>query len=309
MNKRIIILLLIHSTSFFYAGELSKAIGVSALVGKKHKYQEDAYELRKINGGGIWCTICDGHGQHIKTKRSTDKKIGGYTVSQHLTDEKTGLAAEFEKTSATKSIEERLQITCSEMDKTLTEYKTFGSTASIAYITDKEYHFAHVGDSRAVLIEAGKIKFVTEDHKPENPLEAERIINSGGKINLIKRLKPDIYGCNVMSRAGNESIPGLAMSRAFGDYILKPIIISQPDYTKLPRTDDDQYIVIASDGLWDVIRTEDISPLIEDCKKFNNNSTPQSIAKYLVEVASARKSDDDITAMVIDLKNLALTTD
>ncbi len=310
MNHKIIALLLLYSTSFFYAGELNKAIGIYAKQGKKHKYQEDAYEFRKTNDGGIWCTICDGHGEHTGTKHATNKKIGGYTVSQHLTHKKTGLAAEFEKTPITKSIEERLQIACTEIDKTLSEYKTFGSTASVTYITQNDIHFLHVGDSRAILIDVlEKVKFATQDHKPENTVEAERIANAGGKIYSIPRSKPDIHGHNVICRAGNANVLGLTMSRAFGDHLFKKFIISQPDYTKLPLTNDDQYIIIASDGLWDVILTEHIPQLIEYCKKLNNNSTPEDIAKYLVEVALARKSDDDITAMVIDLKKLPLTTD
>lgn len=80
-----------------------------------------------------------------------------------------------------------------------------GSTAVCCLISPTHYYFANCGDSRAVLSSKGKSIFATQDHKPVNPEEKERILRAGG---------------NVMIQRVNGS---LAVSRALGDYQYKQV--------------------------------------------------------------------------------------
>ena len=108
---------------------------------------------------------------------------------------------------------------------------------------------ANCGDSRAALYRRTGIGFSTLDHKPFNPCEKERILNAGGSV-MIQRV--------------NGS---LAVSRALGDYEYKNVegksqceqlVSPEPELYVEKRTDDDQFLVLACDGIWDVMSTEDI---------------------------------------------------
>jgi protein phosphatase 1B len=81
-----------------------------------------------------------------------------------------------------------------------------GSTAVCALISSTHFFFANCGDSRGVLSRSGKAFFSTQDHKPINPQEKERIQKAGGSV-MIQRV--------------NGS---LAVSRALGDYEYKQVI-------------------------------------------------------------------------------------
>ena len=104
--------------------------------------------------------------------------------------------------------------------------------------------------SRAVLSNAGQPVLATEDHKPSNPIERERIQNAGGSV-MIQRV--------------NGS---LAVSRALGDFEYKNVegkgpteqlVSPEPEFYIRERSlADDQFLVLACDGVWDVMTNEDI---------------------------------------------------
>ncbi|KAJ6942338.1 LOW QUALITY PROTEIN: hypothetical protein NC652_008224 [Populus alba x Populus x berolinensis] len=80
------------------------------------------------------------------------------------------------------------------------------------------------------------------DHKPNREDEYARIEASGGK---------------VIQWNGHRVFGVLAMSRSIGDRYLKPCIIPDPEVMFLPRAKDDECLILASDGLWDVITNEE----------------------------------------------------
>eukprot|EP00955_Chlamydomonas_euryale_P010011 107421-Chlamydomonas_euryale.AAC.8 len=82
---------------------------------------------------------------------------------------------------------------------------------------------------------------MTVDHKPNNKDEKERIENAGG----------------VVIWAGTWRVGGvLAVSRAFGDKPLKQFVISTPHVREDMLSRDDEFLILASDGVWDVINNE-----------------------------------------------------
>ncbi|CAN6337906.1 unnamed protein product [Urochloa humidicola] len=139
---------------------------------------------------------------------------------------------------------------------------------------------ANVGDSRAVLATAsddGALAAVqlTVDCKPNLPQEKERIRRCNGQVYC----HADEPGVHRVWGPGRDS-PGLAMSRAFGDYSVKDYgVISAPEVTQRRITSRDQFVILATDGVWDVLSNEEAVQIVA--------GTPEreKAAKRLVECA------------------------
>ena len=171
-----------------------------------------------------------------------------------------------------------------EIDKNLKENNFYqvGSTACIRYITSenskKILYCANVGDTRAVLIKNNSQKRLSYDDRASDQKEHDRIIKEGGVV-----FAGRVYG-------------QLMLSRAFGDWELKTYGVSCiPHIVRYEIQDDDKYLVIASDGVWDVIEDEDAFQLSKN--KNNSKEFCDEIMNYTVE----RGSMDNISCFVIGL--------
>lgn len=111
-----------------------------------------------------------------------------------------------------------------------------GSTGVFCVLRDGKLVVANVGDSRAIMISNGKSVALTKDHKPSSPEEQRRIASFGGVIT---------------NNTGIPRVQGvLAVSRAYGNCSIRQYIRADPDIITRDLTPDDDFIVIASDGLW-----------------------------------------------------------
>ncbi|KAJ4762210.1 Protein phosphatase 2C [Rhynchospora pubera] len=187
--------------------------------------------------------------------------------------------------------------------------ETVGSTAVVAVICSSHIIVANCGDSRAVLCR-GKLPMpLSVDHKPNREDEYARIEADGGK---------------VIQWNGYRVFGVLAMSRSIGDRYLKPWIIPVPEVTVLPRARDDECLILASDGLWDVMSNEEACEMARKrillWHKKNGTGAgassaasserggdlmdpaSQAAAEYLSKQALQKGSKDNITVVVIDLK-------
>lgn len=127
-----------------------------------------------------------------------------------------------------------------------------GSATVIALVDSKAITVAHTGDSRAVLCRAGIALQLTYDHKPD--VAAERL--------RIESL-PD---GSVLCWDGVPRVQGmLAMSRAVGDLYLKPFVSAEPDVCRVKRASSDEFLIIASDGLWDLMTSADAVMIVMRC--------------------------------------------
>ncbi|XP_030763642.1 probable protein phosphatase 2C T23F11.1 isoform X2 [Sitophilus oryzae] len=124
-----------------------------------------------------------------------------------------------------------------------------GSTAVTVIIKDNILYCANIGDSRAIASVNNKLEKLSWDHKPNNIEESKRIAEAGGWVD-----------CNRVN--GN-----LALSRAFGDYVFKAnsfkgdekqIVIAVPDIVERKITQDWDFLILACDGIWDVMSDEDV---------------------------------------------------
>ncbi|TVU50939.1 hypothetical protein EJB05_02337, partial [Eragrostis curvula] len=133
--------------------------------------------------------------------------------------------------------------------------------------------------------------------KPDRPDERARIMSVGGQVlNDIHRT-PRVAGL-------------LAMSRALGDRLLRPAVISDPEITITQRTMEDQCLILASDGIWDVMSNETACAFARQALENGNNDYPPEhrctvAAVSLVAKALQRDSQDNVSAIVVDLQNRA----
>lgn len=138
-----------------------------------------------------------------------------------------------------------------------------GSTAVCAFISPRQIYIANCGDSRAVLCRGGNPVFTTLDHKPALHSERERIVKAGGSV-MLQRVN------------GN-----LAVSRALGDYEYKNVegmgpyeqlVSPEPEIFVRDRDDSlDEFLVLACDGIWDVMTNEDLCQYIHSRLLLTNN--------------------------------------
>lgn len=180
--------------------------------------------------------------------------------------------------------------------------ETVGSTAVVALICSSHIIVANCGDSRAVLYRGKEAMPLSVDHKPNREDEYERIEASGGK---------------VIQWNGHRVFGVLAMSRSIGDRYLKPWIIPEPEVMFVPRVRDDECLILASDGLWDVMTNEEACEVARKRillwhKKHGVSSTverghgidpaAQAAADHLSMLALQKGSKDNISVIVVDLK-------
>jgi serine/threonine protein phosphatase PrpC len=166
---------------------------------------------------------------------------------------------------------------------------------------------------------------LTQDQKPDDPEEHSRIVASGGRVQRLLDANGQRIGPYRVWESTSNS-PGLAMSRSIGDMIGKQIgVISTPVCTKyMINAEDDSFLVLASDGVWDVMDNEDVVNFVEcfreKCKKGSLKPIPKGIdvvpsltciAHLLCEEARVRwyavveDEDvmiDDISCIILEFK-------
>jgi len=166
-----------------------------------------------------------------------------------------------------------------------------GSTSTCVLVSPTNYYFINCGDSRGLLFSDGKVTFATDDHKPSNTGEKERIEKAGGSV-IIQRV--------------NGS---LAVSRALGDYDYKSVaflgpkkqmVSSEPDVTTIKRDlSKDQFIVLACDGIFDVSTNDELGSFILSRLEITDNFT--KICNDVVDLSLSKGSRDNMTLILLAL--------
>ncbi|KDP22154.1 hypothetical protein JCGZ_25985 [Jatropha curcas] len=243
--------------------------GYSSFRGKRAT-MEDFFDIKntKIDGQTVCMFgIFDGHG---------GSRAAEY-LKEHLFDNLMKHPQFIENTKL--AISETYQRTDVDfLDSEKDSYRDDGSTASTAVLVGDHLYVANVGDSRTVISKAGKAIPLSEDHKPNRSDERKRIENAGG----------------VVMWAGTWRVGGvLAMSRAFGNRMLKQFVVAEPEIQDQKVDGEFELLVLASDGLWDVVPNEDAVSLAR------TEEEPEAAARKLTEAAFTRGSADNITCIVV----------
>lgn len=293
---------------------------------------QDNFQVLSIYGT-LFCFLFDGHGTdgHLVSEFCVNF-VEKFIVSKHdffMNSPKEAVIQameECEKALVTSSIDCNLS----------------GSTGILLFIQDNNIHSACIGDSRAILGTLTDTMFpfnkpsnpyargysvnrmlkpipLTIDQKPDNTEENLRIRKSGGIIEKFK----DSFSPNGHSRVCLPEAAGgsaLCMTRSFGDVLAKQFgVISTPDYRYFSMYSSyDQYIVLASDGIWDVMDNIEVLNFIEmwrdRCSDFESDQYPATyknctLARMLAEECRYRwlhhlQNDgviiDDISVIVLD---------
>ncbi|XP_008789334.1 probable protein phosphatase 2C 52 isoform X1 [Phoenix dactylifera] len=248
-------------------GKLS--YGYSSFRGRRAT-MEDFYDVKisKIDGQTVSLFgIFDGHGGSRAAEYLKEHLFENLMMHpQFMTDTKLAISETYQQTDS------------DFLDAERHTYRDDGSTASTAVLVGNHLYVANVGDSRAVISKAGKAIPLSDDHKPNRSDERKRIEDAGG----------------VVLWAGTWRVGGiLAMSRAFGNRLLKQFVVAEPEIQEQEVHEELELLVLASDGLWDVVPNEDAVSLAR------MEEEPEAAARKLTEAAFSRGSADNITCIVV----------
>ena len=164
-----------------------------------------------------------------------------------------------------------------------------GCTVLVALLVEGHLWVANAGDSRAILCGKGaaaqpEYTALTVEHHPELPQERERIVRAGGDV-------------------VNGRVQGvLATSRGFGDRDLQRFVTACPDIEHRALKRGDDFLVLATDGIWGTLSNSEVCSLV-----LKQNAALHAARKLTLE-ALRRGSTDNVSALVVDLRNLTDTS-
>lgn len=236
--------------------------------------------------------IFDGHGGYevsSKARELLPKEIHSkINLSTGENSAKLLLAECFEKTD--KELMTKLP-TCDDM----------GSTCTLCYIgknkTNRIIFTANVGDSHAYLVSNKKATRLTQEHKCDNEEELARL----KELNTII-INNRLFGQLALTRAfcDRKMKPfGLIATPSVSSYIVKEKSPHMNPYIKDSSVEYDMFLVIASDGIWDVVKEEDLMRILTNAE--NLEKSTKELTKMLINFAIENKSTDNISVIVVKL--------
>ncbi|KAL7085691.1 hypothetical protein ACP275_14G294200 [Erythranthe tilingii] len=160
-----------------------------------------------------------------------------------------------------------------------------GTTALTAFLSGRKMVVANAGDCRAVLGKRGKAIELSKDHKPNYTSEKLRIEKLGGAI----------YDGYLNGQ--------LSVSRALGDWHMKGSkgsacpLSAEPELQETFLTEDDEFLIIGCDGLWDVMSSQCAVTMAR--KELMLHNDPERCSRELVREALKRNTCDNLTVLVI----------
>ena len=203
-----------------------------------------------------------------------------------------------------------------------------GSTCVSVIYTIEKLIIANIGDSRCVLGKCIKkekendliidnekkiyrnlynnCKWIAEnlsrDHKPSLTEEAERIIKKGGRIRPMKDEDGEFIGPPRVYMK-DKDMPGLAMTRSFGDYFGTTAgVIAEPEVTEHIFKEEDKFMIIASDGLFEFMESQEVVDIVKD---YYDKNDIVGCCEFLYKestrkwIAEEEDTIDDITIILV----------
>ena len=279
--------------------------------GIKKTNQDNFFIFNNFNNNSnyIFMGVCDGHGifgQDISTylvnnlPQNLNKNIINKNIKNLSTERLSSLSkvleSTFIQTNISLNTDERIDSTFS------------GSTCVTVLFTPTRLICINVGDSRCVMGKFNNVnkwhsQNLTRDHKPSEPDEMERIISSGGKVEAYRDNSGNFVGPERVWKKDGDA-PGLAMSRSFGDEVAHTIgVIVNPEINEYQLLNEDKFFILASDGIWEFISSEEVINIIKD---FYLENDIEGALTYLYKEASKRwiveeEVIDDITIILVFL--------
>lgn len=245
--------------------------GVTETIGSRSR-MEDTHVVAEHEG--LFCAeVYDGHGGH-RAAITAAEMVTPFFLSLLRNGEDKGIGPE-------RFAAETLRRAYLATDRCILDRGIeSGTAAATLYVYGERFLAANSGDVRIVVSEGGKALQLTLDHKPDVAEERARIEGLGGKI----------------IHMGVARVQGsLSMSRALGDVGLKPFVTAEPRIMEGVLGRRTHLAVIACDGIWDVLTSEEAAAMAQGCPD------PQKGAELLQKRAIELGSMDNITVVVVDL--------
>ena len=210
---------------------------------------------------------------------------GGVHVSQYLKnnfcDVLTKIIHEKSNAELIDNIKTAIETIDKDIEKLNSDAKECGSTGTIVVIDNDILYCVNVGDSRCFYIDDKKAVQMTEDHNCKNELEVTTIKQRGAFV------------------FNNRVFGALSLTRAFGDTDFKEFgLICEPFINKI-SINNINYIVIASDGVWDIVDDKQLFKIGSELKKGNS----EEFCNNLIEYALKNGSSDNISCIVLKFGN------
>ena len=236
--------------------------------------------------------ICDGHGEQ------------GHLISSYISKCLPNFLAD---TSDKSIISSFISLNQNIVQNSKIDCSLSGSTCTSIILNQEKIISLNLGDSRTVLARNENGKYIainlSNDHKPNIKEERKRILINGGRIKPFydDKTKKFIGTDRIWIR--EDDLPGLAMTRSFGDIIAHSVgVISQPEIKRYEFNGNEKFIILASDGIWEYITSQECVNIIKDF--YEKNLDAIGAIHYIMNEAFNRwkKYDeiiDDITIILI----------
>jgi len=275
---------------------------------------EDATLAQELSDGAALFAVCDGHGDSGKVSDFVARHL------EHIFDQVVDNWAE------------HCEHECLSLDAKLkSSGLQGGSTSVIARVSDDAIVVSNIGDSRCILVRESQsleertenlsldspasnssgylwnnyeAKAMSVDHKPSDSLESERIQKAGMKV-VEEKCDDGLIISKVAHPKGNL----LAVARAFGDFEFKKTkelsaseqaVIAVPDVIIHQRTDTDSFLILACDGIWDVMSNDQAGQFVVEAL-VSGMSLPGT-ADALLRECIQKGSTDNLSVIIVDLK-------
>ena len=277
-----------------------------------NKPNQDNYFIFKNfldNIDNYYIGVCDGHGKH-------GKEVSTFIVNNLPNNLNKNINNSSQEVGNSLSNMSKIIIYTFDQLNTLLisnpniNTLTSGSTCSSLILTPNSFISINLGDSRAILAKYNQnnnnyiARNLTTDHKPFCEDEQKRIIEKGGIISQARDEFGNKRGILRIWKNEEDSI-GLALTRCFGDQILSQVGIScEPEIKEFFFEENDKFIIIATDGLWEYISSQECVDMV---KNFYEKDELQNAVNFLYKEAAKRwimEQDivDDITIILIALE-------
>ena len=189
-----------------------------------------------------------------------------------------------------------------------------GATAVVAVITGNIMTVANAGDSRAVLCRRRKTSCdvaeeapptakghyaypLSYDHKPSQTHEMNRILRSGGFVNHFGRINGNLNLSRSIGDLKYKQVPGIPPAHQ--------MITAEPDIMQIALQDDDEFLLLGCDGIWDCLTNEQAVDFVMN--RIDTRSPTEIGAEMLDRIISEDPrvtqgiGGDNMTIMIVDL--------
>jgi protein phosphatase PTC2/3 len=254
--------------------------------------------------------VCDGHADKGRISKFVASNIPGFLrkIWKELSDE--GVDVDMSSEIYWNAVWTK---TCITLDAELKKEELFGGTTGVfALISTELVVVANVGDSRCILVQdegeknslASTVTPLSFDHKPANPVEFQRVTNAGLELANMKFIVLD-------------EKDRMTVSRAFGDFEYKAndklgpegqAVSCIPDVIVHQRDEKDTFLILATDGVWDVMSNEDVKDLVVEQQQVKIKTRTgvadtllSDVGETLLDTCYRKGAWDNMSTIVVSL--------